>query len=220
MLAVTHTICGAAGWLAVAPAVAPGMTSTQVGVSTVVAAGAALAPDIDHPGSTVSRSLGPASRLASAGVSAAAGGHRMLTHSFAFVALVAAVAWGTMALWGPTAAALWAAIPVALATPLLARRLPIFISTGTGLLLAALLWYAIHDGLLAYDGWLLPAVTIGVLLHTVPGDLLTPSGVPLLAPFTRRRFAIPLFRTGSPVEALVGTGLTVTTVWLLVRALG
>ena len=218
MLAVTHAICGAAGWLAVAPAVAPAMTSTELATSTVVAAGAALAPDIDHPGSTVSRSFGPVSRLASTGVSAAAGGHRMLTHSLAFVALVGAVAWGSTAWWGASAAALWASIPVAVAIPLLARRLPVFISSSTGAMIAVALWWAIHNEVLAYDSWLVPALTVGVLLHTVPGDLLTPSGVPLLAPFSRRRFAIPLFRTGSPAENVVGAGLTVATVLLFIRS--
>lgn len=219
MLAVNHAMTGAVGWLIAGPLLAPGMTGTQLAVSTTVAAGAALAPDIDHPGSTVSRRLGLAGRAAAVGVGALAGGHRMLTHSLAFVALVGAGAYAAVALWGTAAAATLAAIPVLLALPLLVRRLPLAISGMSALLAATCLWWLIWAGWLDTAGWIVPAVTLGVLLHTVPGDLLTPSGVPLLAPFSTRRFAIPLFRTGSPTEGIVGTVLAGAGGWLVYTAL-
>lgn len=215
MLAVNHVVVGAVGWLAVGPYLTGPMDAAELTVSTLVAAGAALAPDLDHPGSTVSRKFGPVSRVASVGVAAAAGGHRMLTHSLVFVALVGVGTWAAVAVWAEQAAGIIAALSVALSLPLLARRAPVFISGATGVAFAAGLWWAITAGLIGYS-WTVPAVTLGVLLHAVPGDLLTPSGVPLLAPFSRRRFAIGLFRTGSPVEGLVGTALSVVGVWLFI----
>lgn len=219
MLAVNHAMTGAAGWLAVGPLLAPTLGTTEMAAATVVAAGASLAPDLDHPGSTVSRSLGVVSQTAAAGVGLVSGGHRMLTHSLLFVAAVWVAATWTIATWGASAAALLAAVPVAIGLPLLARRMPFFLSTPAAFLLAVGLWWTINAGHLDHS-WVVAAVTVGVLLHTIPGDLLTPSGVPLLAPFSRRRFAIPLFRTGSPIETIVGVAITVAAVLLAVRAFG
>lgn len=53
---------------------------------------------------------------------------------------------------------------------------------------------------------ILAPVCIGYLSHLV-GDMLTPSGVPLLWP-VKKNYSIGLFRTGSPVETVVVTALT------------
>src|SRR5699024_10210060 len=53
---------------------------------SVVATGAALLPDIDHPSATIARSAGAASRLATSAVSSVAG-HRGATHTLLAVAV-------------------------------------------------------------------------------------------------------------------------------------
>lgn len=68
MLGRAHALSGVTGWLSLcAGAAALGHTAqpSTVVVGAAVAAGAALGPDIDHPGSTVSRSLGPWTKAAS-----------------------------------------------------------------------------------------------------------------------------------------------------------
>jgi membrane-bound metal-dependent hydrolase YbcI (DUF457 family) len=78
MMARSHALSGAAGWLtAAALSTAAGLpwTPSTVLVGTVVAAGSAMLPDIDCPDSHAGRSLGPiTNRLARA---VAAGSHRV-----------------------------------------------------------------------------------------------------------------------------------------------
>src|SRR5699024_1553359 len=62
------------------------LTGPEVLAGTVVAAGAALLPDIDHPSATIARSAGAASKLASSAISSAAG-HRGATHTLLAVAV-------------------------------------------------------------------------------------------------------------------------------------
>ena len=59
-----------------------------LGVGGVVAAAFALLHDIDEPGSTVSRKLGPISRAVSKVTNRLAGGHRQATHSILFAVAV------------------------------------------------------------------------------------------------------------------------------------
>lgn len=113
MLGKGHCLSAVATWLAgcaAVDAVHP-LGAGPVVAGTVIAAGFALVPDLDHPGSTVTRTLGPLTRLLSYGVasgSAAArkascrccvtdrsGCHRTATHTAAFavaLGMVAAVA--------------------------------------------------------------------------------------------------------------------------------
>ena len=101
----THAMSGAAAGL-ILPSILPGMTATPaVSLSFAgVCAGAALLPDIDSPGSTVSRSLGAltwglskvVNKVSWAFYSATSGpkdnhrdgGHRTLTHTGAFAVVV------------------------------------------------------------------------------------------------------------------------------------
>src|SRR5699024_2851398 len=61
------------------------LTGPEVLAGTVVAAGAALLPDIDHSSATIARSAGAVSKLASSAISSAAG-HRGATHTLLAVA--------------------------------------------------------------------------------------------------------------------------------------
>ncbi|RDI23253.1 LexA-binding, inner membrane-associated putative hydrolase [Rhodococcus sp. AG1013] len=104
----THAMSGAAVGLAAA-AIMPtdwgGPTSLAETLAWAgVCAGAALLPDLDHPQSTVARSFGVASQIASEGINAGSsafygltrtvkdgardGGHRTLTHTLGFAILL------------------------------------------------------------------------------------------------------------------------------------
>ena len=85
MMGRSHAATGAAAVLLVEP-----HQPWQVLVATAaLGAAAALLPDLDIESSTVSNLLGPITRLLSRGVAWISGGHRMGTHSFLALVLVA-----------------------------------------------------------------------------------------------------------------------------------
>lgn len=88
---------GGLGWLVVAPPVARTLdhplTVPQILGGAVVCAVAAVLTDIDHPGSKVSRSLGPITWTISKIVAAVTGGHRHACHSLVGCAVFAGLAW-------------------------------------------------------------------------------------------------------------------------------
>lgn len=118
----SHALTAAAGWLggcALLAATGCHPANSAVLTGAAVSAGWALVPDVDHPGSTVSRTLGPASRLLSwvvAGVARKAralscrhcarrparGGHRGLTHTAVGAALAGMVVAVVCLAWGRT----------------------------------------------------------------------------------------------------------------------
>lgn len=112
----SHSLTGAAGWLALTGAAAipasviarvvPGAevsvplgvnplgVSPEVAVAGAVAcAGAALMPDMDHPQGMIAHSLPPVTNVACAGVETVSGGHRHGTHSIIGVAAFTGLAW-------------------------------------------------------------------------------------------------------------------------------
>jgi membrane-bound metal-dependent hydrolase YbcI (DUF457 family) len=215
MLAKGHALSGAAAFLAAAPLVTSAPPELVVG--TLLCAGAATAPDIDHPGSTVSRTGGLATQALGAAVNVAARGHRQATHSLAFVA--AATAAVQYAIVGPSAAtpaAVLTGFLIAVSGPLLARTFGGRMSFGAFFLMAAGSAWAIHDGLVPLGDWFTVAVGLGAFTHLL-GDMLTPEGVPLLWPM-RRRFGIGLFTTAGAVEGVFTFLLAIGTLGLAVRA--
>lgn len=85
-------------------------------LGTVVAAGAAMLPDIDHRESHVARTLGPLSRGLACAIGWLAGGHRRGVHSLLGVAVVTLLAFFGVAL--RTASVGWAVAGVVLAAVL------------------------------------------------------------------------------------------------------
>lgn len=192
MMGGHHAISGTAAWMALAgSATVRGhqaglglwdLSSEQVLAGAVVATGAALLPDIDHPGATVSRSGGLLTRTLSRAVSRAAG-HRGATHTLlAVVAFTALAAFVNGLDWQvrvpvlgeiEAGAALLITILCALGTRALktveGRLLPWVAGLVAGLLVAVT----------APDTsfWLPAAVAVGALAHLV-GDLLTTDGIP------------------------------------------
>ncbi|MDG4823875.1 metal-dependent hydrolase [Asanoa sp. WMMD1127] len=136
MMGKSHALSGAVGWLGgCAGLVAAGQAVSPLSIvaGAAVAGGFALLPDIDHPGSTVSRTLGPITRLISRGVSDAAaafgkatcdhcerrpgqGGHRLITHTVPFALGVTVLAALAGRLWGVTTSIVIVGFAVWLAT--------------------------------------------------------------------------------------------------------
>lgn len=109
MRGYTHALSGASGWLAVTSPSLVGLgwheTSPSIALAgTVLCAGAAMLPDMDHPSGTIAWSLPSVkiggmtvipspTRLVCAGVAAVSGGHRHGTHCFVGMGVFTGLAW-------------------------------------------------------------------------------------------------------------------------------
>ena len=223
MLARDHALSGAIVGLALVDPLAHllghvALRPGQLAAVAAVTAGFALFPDIDEPGSTISRKLGPLSRGVATMTRRLAGGHRQATHSLAFAAVVGTavctvsgtVYAGPILLAASLGLTLALIVPghlirrggwIALLTPLLAGAALLHGETGR--------WAPGSNLVLAHPVWWLPlAATLGVVCH-LAGDTLTAEGVPWLWGLTRHHFALPLIgHTASARETLVGVGLS------------
>ncbi|WP_101833051.1 metal-dependent hydrolase [Frankia canadensis] len=205
----THALSGAVLWLAAVPALsreqwwgshALSLSSSQVIAGAVVAAGAGLLPDIDHPSGRIARTLGPVTRTMCRWVSRAAGGHRHATHSLMF-ALAMGLAMGQLAThvrygW-------WAALFVLVGFGLRGLGLDFegheFWSGFKDCVLAGAAVYWMHGLDMSFATY---PVVAGCLAHLL-GDCLTPRGCPLLWPVPWRMETVLVPRTDGRVERLV-----------------
>lgn len=191
----THVLSGAVAMLGVAPlagAIMPGIAPhgpAALAASVVVAGGAALLPDLDHPSSTVARSLRPLTTGLAHVVAGVSGGHRHATHSILGV-LVSGALFGVAGSVGGW----WAWIPVTLLAGLAVTAIglshPVPGWVGAGVLVAAGTWTGVDFG-----AWLGLAVLVGAAAH-VAGDCATVQGCPLLWPRPRRRHYANLVTNG------------------------
>lgn len=128
----SHAACGAAAWVALTADYTVNLVDLSIpigfgvlsvgnaGVVTgaLICAGAALLPDLDHPGGTVARSLPPLSGWLSRIVVKVAGGHRRATHSLLGLAVFTALAWVTQNVSVPVGDALrWGSMAVTGSAP-------------------------------------------------------------------------------------------------------
>lgn len=218
MMGKGHVISGAMAWLVGCAALE--VTGHQVDlavktVGTAVCAGWALAPDLDHPSSTVARSLGPVTKLIATGVGRLGAavhartrtpydrvdldGHRTISHTVVWAALCGLLTVGAGRVVGP-----WAAAVLVFAASVLALRaaLPLKLRKWWVRgpvtkrrrpvrvdLIAAVALAAVAYTLTPGDGWWLGlAVGTGCVVHCL-GDALTESGCPMLWP-------VPIGRRG------------------------
>ena len=197
------------------------MSWEDIGVGTVTSAAFALAPDIDEPGSTVSRKLGFVSRGISEVVRSVSGGHRQATHSIFFAAIV-----GALAYWANGHR--WAMAIIIGAGFLLALRmiLPHILRFSTPLLLlplAGAAWVYYHPHL---PTKVLLLVTAGGVIWHLIGDSLTVEGVPWLwFPFVRPlkdiRISIPLVgHCGSERESVLAIIMSLGVLWFAFHLIG
>ena len=211
MLGRNHALWGLAGWAAAWPTLAAEPVASALNspddlgtfaLTGLIAGGASVLPDLDHPDARPSRHFGPLTRLIARGVHNAAGGHRMATHSLVFAVGLAVLA--AAAAMVPGNAGRWAAavmcgtccsMGLALIGPSLGLRIPSTVDLIAAVAAGWWAWHAFGD-----IRWLLPVIAAyGVLAH-IACDIVTKGGVPVLWPFTRRRFALSLFRVGGPGE--------------------
>ena len=230
VLGRNHALWGLTGWVAGWPLLTqPHVAETlgmptdleTFGVTCAVAAGASVIPDLDHPDARPARHFGILSRLLAKGISQAAGGHRMATHSVMFAAMLAAVTYAVG--WLPTSAGAWCAalaagfccsVGCALIGPSFGIRIPglasMAIAIGSG-------WWVWHH--FSEIRWVLPVIAAyGVLAH-IACDFVTKGGVPVLWPFSKRRMALQLFTVGGAgehVAAALGMVLLGMAAWRVV----
>ncbi|MCT2591460.1 metal-dependent hydrolase [Streptomyces sp. N2-109] len=214
MMGPAHSLSGAAAWLGVGAAAAAldhRMPWPVLVIGTLICAGAALAPDLDHKSATISRAFGPISRVLcgvidklsqavyngtrTSGERRRSGGHRTLTHTWVWAVLIGAGFSAAAVTGGRWAVLVILFIHVVLAVEgLLWRMARVSSDVLVWLLGAASAWILADvlakpgngaDWLFHADGqeylWLGLPVVLGALVHSV-GDALTVSGCPILWP--------------------------------------
>ncbi|MHB1721039.1 MAG: metal-dependent hydrolase [Acidimicrobiales bacterium] len=216
-----------AGCLCVAAGRIAGLPAPELLAAAVVGTGAALLPDLDEPGSTVSHLLEPVSGIVARGLRRLAGGHRMATHSLLAGILAGVGTYGLSYLSLGTIdhhSIPATAVPLVVCVALALRGL---IPRGfrPGHIAALILGLAAAWLILLHVGigiWLPLAVGGGWMSHLL-GDWLTEGGVPLLWPATRHHYALPILsHTDSWREHLAGLlllGGLVAAAWSPVAAL-
>lgn len=191
MMGASHAVTGAAAWLLIAGSVPTtlgivnGVDGPALSVGIVVAAGAALLPDIDHHSGTIARSLPPISTWAAKATERLSGGHRKGTHSI--VGLAIAVFWGFIAATvavpvGTSTYFLGAGVFAVLLSAFAIRALDLV----EGRLMAWLVSISLALTVVVFgaDNWLWfpSAVAVGYAAHLI-GDLITVGGIPVFWPF-------------------------------------
>lgn len=171
-----------------------------LGTLAIVAGGFALMPDLDEPGSTVSRKFGFVSQAFSQVVKVVSFGHRGATHSLLFALLCGFL--GVLATGN-----IWAESIIVVCSAMLITRLVIPFGIGkqlyipiVGMSMVGAYWVTANSTL---PKWGLPlAMASGVVLHIL-GDSMTPSGVNVLWPMSWK-LKIPISGgTGGTFETYV-----------------
>lgn len=230
MMGRSHALSGWCAGLAVAPLI--GLTTVAEVVPFAAAtAGYALVPDLDHPGASASRLLGPITEAVSTVVRAfsgvlynvtkgprdedSTGKHRHATHTLAAaIGLgVLAASLGDRGKWAVLAVAVTGLV---LAADVLGDWIILVVLAAAGWSVAGTTLPgtpaadAVQAGLTEIGGWIGVAVGLGMFVHCL-GDSLTRSGCPWLWPLPIRgetwyELRLPKllrFRTGSWVERLL-----------------
>lgn len=214
MLGRSHLLVGAAGYLTVGQVLLEKgghqPTIAQLAAGTVICAGAAMLPDIDHPMATVSRSLGPVTHVISRVTSKLFGGHRMGTHSLPFAAAMAMlVSLGLGYFTGPVLPLLLSFFFTSLCVRVLTEA-DGFVCASISAGLASAMVMATQGG----GSWLAEAIALGCLLHIL-ADAVTTEGIPIMWPLSREKVSFPIVgNTGGLREKLVAGGAGLLTVWV------
>ena len=214
MMGRAHALSGAALWALGAPAVATTtewftLTPASWATGAVLCAGAALVPDLDHPGSSAaSNAIKPVTTWISQAVHAISFGHRKGTHSF--VGIAAATAVTLLAVRTGTIGAFILAFFLAAFTAKalgVTRFLPKgplrSLSITVVGLAGGFATIAVSDG---NYGFLIAAVALGTFIHVL-GDCITIGGVPWFWPIWTRTFRIAPLSAGGPTERYILTPL-------------
>jgi membrane-bound metal-dependent hydrolase YbcI (DUF457 family) len=191
MMGRSHLLLGAAGFLAI-EGVAPGvlgshLDAAELAAGTLVACGAAMLPDLDHPQATLARCLPPVSGWVSHAVNVLAGGHRRFTHTL--------WCWGLVSVLTVLALKASSGPVIALGITVFAALLMLRVLTESDGLVCLLLAFVLGGAAVLAAGpgygWLASAVIIGYGLHLV-GDIVTTEGIPPFYPLRRKNTAFPV----------------------------
>ncbi|WP_075926751.1 metal-dependent hydrolase [Nocardiopsis sp. CNR-923] len=215
MMGHSHAMSGVVGWMAVVPLVQGteflglsfDLGAGEIVAGSLVCAGAALLPDLDHRSATVTKTYGKVTETLSGILSWAFGGHRVGTHSFLFAVLMGVLV-QLLALWSELAVQVFVFLLIGIALQGLGFGLDknraasgIINALGTAAITIALFTSGVN-----YT-WLGLAVAFGCVLHFV-GDMITKMGVPLFWPISKKKIGQGQgFVTDGPVEKKVVTPL-------------
>ncbi|WP_035800058.1 metal-dependent hydrolase [Kitasatospora mediocidica] len=209
MMGHSHAVSGALLYAGSAPFLPPLLLHTHLKpadilLGTVLCAGAALLPDLDHHDGTIANFLGPVSKALCRFVAWASGGHRHATHSFLFVALMGGGTWAGVTYGGRYFTLGMTFFLLAMAVKALRLHVP-----GHGhhtwltvIGLATLGTVIMDKWMPNAPGWLPYAVALGTLAHLI-GDCLTKMGAPLLWPHKQRYEIVLIKHTGNKVETKI-----------------
>jgi membrane-bound metal-dependent hydrolase YbcI (DUF457 family) len=192
VLGRSHLLAGSCGFAAVG-ALAPevlgqnALSPSALAAGSVLAAGAALIPDLDTPASTVAHCLGPVSRLLARGVGAVSGGHRAGTHSILATALFGLGVSAGLA----SSAGRWVVLSLAFLAAALGLNVVADTSAAVGAALAAAVAVVVSVAAGPHPAWVAVACGVGYASHLI-ADGLTVEGIPLLWPLSKRRQRLPL----------------------------
>jgi membrane-bound metal-dependent hydrolase YbcI (DUF457 family) len=210
MMGQTHSLSAGAAFLAAAFPVSHyvhHLTPLTAAVGTIVAAGAGLLPDLDHPSATPARAFGPISHAAARIIARVSGGHRHGTHSILGLTICGALAAAAYLNVWTLAATIW--LCMGLGIRALWKRPK---NRPNGRLDWRDVAGLVHAGVAAYVAYRLThagldlsvvpfAVALGYLVHLL-GDGATETGVNWWYP-DRRRYRWASIDTGKAVERLV-----------------
>lgn len=223
MMGPQHALTGAVAWSILVSVDHPPGPVLVAGYA--ITAGAALWPDVDHPDSTVSQSLGPLTWLMCRVVQALSGGHRRGTHSLAGCAIMGGVTAGAVqarpAVWATVVLAVMLSVMLASLVHVIPirwmRRGWVDELVAVAVAVTIAWWPGLNLEALA------PAVLIGTLTHAL-GDAITRQGIPFLWPISKKNVRLAYLRAGGPTEKYLIRPLAVLAIpaiplWEPVRAL-
>lgn len=225
MMGHSHALSGVVGWMAVVPFLdgaeilghtldlGPG----EIIAGSLVCAGAALIPDLDHKSATITQTYGVFTQTLGALFNWLFGGHRNGTHSLLFALLMGGAA-QALVLWSDLAVQVFIFLLVGIALNGLGYGMQKNRTAAEVInaLATAGITLSLYASGVNYT-WIGLAVGFGCLLHFA-GDMATSMGVPLLWPVWKYRFGQNFgFKTDGPVERKVITPtLTIAIVLLSV----
>lgn len=193
------------------------ISAMELVLGTLITAGAALLPDIDHPKGTIARTLGPVSHQLAKLVSAVSGGHRQATHSVLFVLAAGVATWAGQYFLGRyfTLGLVFFLLALGVRALHLSPSGDSLRAYGPCILVAGGATVLMARWLPGTPPWLPFAIGLGALIH-IAGDCLTDRGCPLLWPLSARAALPVISRTGNAVETwLLTPAMSLGTVALL-----
>ncbi|GAA1899086.1 metal-dependent hydrolase [Streptantibioticus ferralitis] len=206
MMGHSHAVSGAMLYAGAAPFLPPLLLHTHlkpadIVLGTILCAGAALLPDLDHHDGTIANFLGPLSKALCRIVAWISGGHRHATHSLLFTALVGGGTWAGITYLGRDFTLGTTFVLLALALKALHAHWP-----GRGhhtwltvMVLAVAGTFVLDRFMPSAPVWLPYTVALGTLAHLI-GDCLTKMGAPLLWPHKQRYEIVLIKSSGNSVE--------------------